>query len=158
MGNIVNSNQPKHPTWDRIVRINSSGAGSAIMLLIGLAVGFAWGYHTKYKSYKASGAQIVNQSLNNKKLDFVTSSDMSKRDKELHDALTELGYDSSEIKFLLKGDVNALDKLKAKIRSYTRSGELYPPRPDCSDDYLGQEASEKTNQQILERFNRVRDD
>ena len=144
--------------WDKIVRINSSGTGSFLMLLAGLGVGFVWGYHTKYKSYKADNAQIVNQSVNNKELDFVTTKDMTKRDQELHDALNGLGYNSSEINYLLKGDVSALDKLKTKIKQYATGEELYPPRQDCQDDYLGQEASENVNNEILERFNRVNTD
>ena len=138
-----------------IIRINASGRGSFILCVIGLGVGFLWGYHTKAQSYKAKGAQIVNQSVNNKKLDFVTAKDMSKRTDELHDALSDLGYNESDIKFLLKGDVSALDKLKTTFKRYTTDGELYPPRQDCSDDYLGEETSNRTNEQILKRFKRV---
>lgn len=147
---ILKSNKPG--VWTRIVRLNTSGSGSFIMLVIGLAVGFAWGYHTRTQSYKAKGAEIINQSINNKKLDSITSDDMIKRKGELYEALSELGYNNSEIEFLIKGDTSALDKLKETFKRYTTDGELYPPRQDCSDDYLGEKASTKTNEQILKWF------
>lgn len=151
------NNENRNSWWQYIAAANATHGGSVIMLLIGLAVGFSWGYYTKYKSYKSDGAQIVNQAINNQRLDSTSTIQMVRRSDELGDALRSLGYSDSEIRFLIKGDVNALDKIKNKFNRYMSTGEAYTPRDDCSDDYLGREASEEVNELIISRFNKKAD-
>lgn len=139
--------------WQYIVAANATGGGSAVMLLIGLAVGFVWGYYTKYKSYSNSGAEIVIQANDNARLDEIVNEKMKKNNHELRHTLEQLGYTTSQIKALFNGQQNTLDKFKDKVDRVFNNSEIYQSRQNCVDDYIGVEKSKQINQLILKRFN-----
>lgn len=138
--------------WQYFLAGNRTAGGSMVMLVVGIVVGFGWGYYIKYKSFKSDGAEIVNQSVNNERLDLSSSLAMERRANELTETLKSIGHTASEIEFLLNGNVSTLDKFKDKFNQIRSDAELYTPREDCHDDYLGREASDKVNQFIQERF------
>lgn len=137
--------------WKYLAAANATHGGSIIMLLIGLAVGFPWGYYTKYKSYKSDGAQIVNQAVNNQRLDKASEIQMERRSNDLTQTLRSMGYTQAEIDFLVKGDVTLLNQVKDVYSRFTGNG-IYKPREDCQDDYLGKQAADEVNQAIRDRF------
>lgn len=153
----MSEDQNKYSWWRYISAANATHGGSMIMLLVGLACGFMWGYYTKYKSYKSDGVEIVNQALNNQRLDKTSKIQMEKRSNELNQTLRSLGYSDTEIDFLLKGDVSTLDKIKNNFNRYIHNTDPYLPREECFDDYLGREAADEVNAAILTRFNKKPD-
>jgi len=140
--------------WQYFVASNATTGGSVVMLIVGLGLGFPWGYYVKYKLFKSDGAEIVNQSLNNQRLDDTSTNQMERRSDELNQDLRTIGFSQSEIKLLLKGNTNTLGKLKNKFNSYVNDDPPYQSRIDCDDDYLGRESSNEVNQLINDRFNK----
>lgn len=151
---ITENNRPSNTGWwQYIMAANATGGGSVFLLLIGLAVGFGWGYHTKHKQHVAHSAEIVNQALNNKNLDKQTSNHMTHRNNDLVTTLMSLGYTTDEVDYLISGDVKLLTRIKNKFKNMVGDKD-HEPNPNCEDDYLGPEASDEINEHIMNRFNK----
>lgn len=133
----------------RFVTFNESSNGSIVALLIGLFIAFPAGYYYKYKSVRAHSLAVVEQAKLNERLDKILKDKQTIRRLSLKENLKLIGLSDREIDLLYKKDGRA-SKLKNKFTRYLPSKTIYIPRDDCTDDYLGDEATNVGNDFILE--------